>query len=1006
MSTILYSKYNRSRKEKFQTCTSIVEENGERFVVKYAITEQAKNHVDAMLSNREKLQKTYSGVSFVEISPKEDGRKVSFPFLTGEPLDQLLIEKFQSQGKDGLSEMKSALERMYDVDELISDRENERYQDIFGDDALPCEQALAAANLDMIFDNVIVQDDMWTCIDYEWVLDCPIPVEFLKYRALYYFYGKYRIALQEFFEEEEFYEAFGFSQEICRKCFAMEERFQQYVFGKDRESRYQDRYQEDAIPAVEYIQRLEEINNSLKGDIERLNDDIERLTLEKEDRDYHISILDKQLEEKQQKLNEKTVETENLHAELNLKYQHIAQLDMMIPAANKWMKFRELWPIRVLRFGKRCLKAIYHRLKKERIEVLEIPQFDNPKVSIVIPAYNQFEYTYACVKSIIENTQDCTYEVILGDDVSTDKTKHIQKYIHGITVSRNKENLRFLRNCNNAAKLARGEYIFFLNNDTTVNPEWLSSLVELIESDDTIGMVGSKLVYPNGTLQEAGGIIWADGSGWNYGRNGDPYQPEFNYVRDVDYISGAAIMIRHSLWKEIGGFDELFNPAYCEDSDLAFEVRKHGYRVVYQPKSVVVHYEGVSNGTDLTSGVKKYQVENNEKLKKKWAEELSHQYKDETDLFKARERNYGAKTVLFIDHYVPTYDKDAGSKTTFQYIKMFVKQGYRVKFIGDNFASFEPYTTVLEQMGVEVLYGYRYSIHIYEWIKEHQKDIDFVYLNRPHISEKYVDFIKNETNIKMIYYGHDLHYLRVLRESELTGDRKLATESRWWRNKEFSLMEKVDVSYYPSSVEVDAIHEIRPNLPVKAITAYVFEEFQKNFSYDAKEREGLLFVGGFAHQPNVDAVKWFVREIYPLIWEREKIPFYIVGSNAPQEIQDLNGDGIVFKGFVSEEELDHLYKSCRMVVVPLRYGAGVKGKVVEALYYGTPLITTNVGAEGITGVENVAVVADEPAEIVEKVMELYHDDEQLECMAMNSQNYVKENFSIDAVWNVIKEDFE
>lgn len=164
--------------------------------------------------------------------------------------------------------------------------------------------------------------------------------------------------------------------------------------------------------------------------------------------------------------------------------------------------------------------------------------------------------------------------------------------MQNITVAKTKTNVRFLRNCNNAAKLARGKYILFLNNDTQVLPNWLSSLVELIERKNDIGMVGSKLLYPDGTLQEAGGIIWGDGHAWNYGNGQSPNKSEFNYVKEVDYISGAAIMIRKSLWEEIGGFDELFNPAYCEDSDLAFEVRKHGYKLMYQPLSMVVHFEG------------------------------------------------------------------------------------------------------------------------------------------------------------------------------------------------------------------------------------------------------------------------------------------------------------------------------------------------------------------------------------------------------------------------------
>ena len=156
--------------------------------------------------------------------------------------------------------------------------------------------------------------------------------------------------------------------------------------------------------------------------------------------------------------------------------------------------------------------------------------------------------------------------------MSTDATKELSLYAENLVICRNKTNQGFLRNCNQAAKAARGKYVMFLNNDTQVTPGWLSSLVNLIESNPTIGMVGSSSCT-DGRLQEAGGIIWSDGSGWNYGRLDDPEKPEYNYVKDVDYISGAAILFSTDLWKQIGGFDELFAPAYCEDSDLAFEVK-------------------------------------------------------------------------------------------------------------------------------------------------------------------------------------------------------------------------------------------------------------------------------------------------------------------------------------------------------------------------------------------------------------------------------------------------
>ena len=647
-------------------------------------------------------------------------------------------------------------------------------------------------------------------------------------------------------------------------------------------------------------------------------------------------------------------------------------------------------------------------------------------------------YTYACIQSILEHTDfnETPYEVILADDVSKDATASIGDYIRGLVVSRNTENQGFLKNCNQAAKKAVGDYIFFLNNDTKVTDGWLSSLLNLMDGDESIGMAGSKLIYPDGRLQEAGGIIWSDGSGWNYGRLDDPEKPQYNYLKEVDYISGAAIMIRRSLWEEIGGFDERFAPAYCEDSDLAFEVRKHGKRVVYQPKSVVVHFEGISNGTDVNGeGLKKYQVVNQEKFREKWKEELKEQSRNtgNPNPFTARDRSQKKPCVLVIDHYVPTWDKDAGSKTTYQYIRMFLKKGYNVKLLGDNFLHEEPYSTELMQMGVEILYGEDMQSGIWDWIRENQLFIDIAYLNRPHIAIKYIDFLRENTGIRCIYYGHDLHFLRLPREYELNGDIRTKRESDYWKSIEFTVMQKADMSYYPSEAEVEAIHALDPKIRVKAITAYLWEDFlpcgksgallsETGEETDYARREGLLFVGGFAHPPNEDGVLWFVKDVFPKI--REKVPdmnFYIVGSKAPEEITALGAEpektGIHVLGYVSDEELAALYQKTKITVVPLRYGAGVKGKVVEAIYNGAVVVTTSVGAEGIPDPERVLATVNEtetelrehPEAVAESfaeaVLKLYRNDGMLAAISSETQRYIKRHYSMDAAWRIIAPDF-
>lgn len=642
----------------------------------------------------------------------------------------------------------------------------------------------------------------------------------------------------------------------------------------------------------------------------------------------------------------------------------------------------------------------------EDYPILTVPQWENPTVSIVIPVYNQFEYTYHCVEAILKNSGGITYEILIGNDCSTDLTTQIDSVLPGVRCITNEKNLRFVLNCNNAAKYAKGKYLLFLNNDTQVQVNWLEPLVTLIESADDIGMVGSKLIYPDGLLQEAGGILWRDGSAWNFGNRQNPSLPEYNYVKEVDYISGASIMLSRALWEEIGGFDETFVPAYCDDSDLAFTVRKKGYRVLYQPKSVVVHFEGVSNGTDTASGQKQYQIVNSQKFYQKWKEVLASHSENGQNVFQARDSSYGRKTLLMVDHYVPQYDKDAGSRTVFQYLKLFVGLGFNVKFIGDNFYQHEPYTTVLQQMGIEVLYGPDYAAHWEDWIRDNGEHIDYVFLNRPHIAPKYMDAVRKYTHAKVVYYGHDLGFLREMREYEVTGDISFKESSLEWQPKELALMRKADMAYYPSYVEVDAIHAIDPEIRVKAIPAYLFDDVQWE-GYDFDARKDIMFIGGFSHRPNVDAVKWLAKEIMPELVKRlPEVKIHILGSNAPKEVLELANDHLIMEGFVTDEELERFYRNCRVSLVPLRYGAGIKGKVVEAMRFGAPVVTTSTGAEGIPNAEKAMLIEDDAAVLAEKLAALYQDAKALTEMSRNGISYIQENYSTKNAIKVISPEFD
>lgn len=637
---------------------------------------------------------------------------------------------------------------------------------------------------------------------------------------------------------------------------------------------------------------------------------------------------------------------------------------------------------------------------------LTLPTSDNPTVTVLIPVYNQLDYTLQCLQSIAENPPAVPIEVVVADDCSNDATEQVLAGIKGLRVVRHPENLKFLLSVNRAVDFCRGDYIFLLNNDTVVKPGWLDTLVQVFDEKPDAGIVGSKLVYPDGRLQEAGGIVWQDGSAWNFGRLQDAEAPEYNYLRETDYISGAAIMFPRQLFLDLGKFDEQLVPAYYEDTDLAFKMREVGRKVYYQPESVVVHFEGISHGTDETAGLKQYQVANFEKFEAKWRHVLADHFPNAEQVFVARERAQARTTVLVIDHYVPHFDKDAGSRSTYLYLKLLCEAGCNVKFIGDNFYQHEPYTSVLQKMGIEVLYGNHYYNNWKTWLRENCEHIDVIYLMRPHITEVYIDFINDLPHKpRTIYFGHDLHYLRLERQAELSDDPEVKAEAEFWHKKEFELFDKVDLIYYPSEIEVQEIHRERPDLPVKAIPLYAYENFSDH-EVDFSTRSGMLFVGGFNHPPNADGLTWFVESVLPLvIAEKPDICLHVVGSNMPDDIAELAGHHVQVHGFLTDEELDALYRSVRLSIVPLRFGAGIKGKVLEAMDYGVPVVTTHVGAEGIPGARDCLMIEEEADHMAATINRVYADDSALADYSEKARIVVQESFSIQAVLRVIADDF-
>ena len=590
--------------------------------------------------------------------------------------------------------------------------------------------------------------------------------------------------------------------------------------------------------------------------------------------------------------------------------------------------------------------------------------------------------------------------------MSTDKTKQIENIIKNIIVIHNNQKYNFLLNCNKASNYAKGKYILFLNNDTKVHKEWLVSLLNIIKNDEKIGMVGSKLIYPNGILQEAGGIVWNDGEPENFGKWNKAYLPEYNYVKEVDYISGASIMIRKSIWKKIGGFDKRYAPSYFEDTDLAFEIRKLGYKVMYQPKSIVVHYEGISNGKDLKSGIKKYQASNKKLFFEKWKNELKNQ-SEKYNFFNARDRGYYKNRILVFDNSVPNFDKDAGGRCTFLYLNLFKDIGFHITFLPNDFKLIEPYTSILQQNGIEVLYGKILKKNKLNWLKENLGYFKYVYLQRPELAILYIDFLKKYFNGKIIYFTHDLHYIRLYREYNITHDEKKLKEGEYFETIEKEIFEKVDVIHVVGSYEQNYLNKKYENKIISNIPLFFYEKQLINVEKDFSKRKDIIFVGRFSHSPNVDGVLWFSKEIYPKIVEVfPDIIWHIIGNNANYEIRKLKSKNIIIEGNLPEVELYHLYQKCRMAIAPLRFGAGVKGKIIEAAYNQIPMITTSIGAEGLDNSTEAFIIENDPKKISETICKLYTDYKKLKKMSDSGRIFIEKYFSKRVAKKIIMKDLK
>ena len=618
-------------------------------------------------------------------------------------------------------------------------------------------------------------------------------------------------------------------------------------------------------------------------------------------------------------------------------------------------------------------------------------------VSIVVLTYNRAEHTYRCLDSILWHV-DVPYELIIVDNASHDDTDRLLARLDNATILRNSENAGFGEGCNQGAAIARGRYLLLLNNDAQLTAGCVRTLVETAARIPDCAAVGCKIVMPDGRLQEAGSIIWDDGTTLGYGRHDRPEAPEYSYVREVDYCSAACLLVRADVWKRAGGFDARYAPAYYEDADLCMAIRELGLRVIYQPAAVIVHQEYTSSSPDAA---RELMIRNRERFVEKWTRELAAQ-PSAADRNVLRARNCSpCPTLLFIDDRVESPDFGSGIRRMWTMLTMLAEMRYRVTFIPLlDPTRRDPWVTDLQQMGIEVVTG---PLVLEEFAAERAGLYDAVIISRPNNMRLAHALVRQHfPKATLIYDAEALYFVREeLRVAALgTASEGVVCEEQ--RALEAGLLRAADLVVTVSEYEQRLILDLVPEL---AGRTFVWGHCMPGRPTAAMfgARADLLFVGSFPtdDSPNEHAVLWFLDHVWPAVAHELACTFRVVGR-VPESLRRRASASVDFAGFVPD--LDPEYDRHRVFVVPHQFSAGIPYKLDEAMSRGIPAVVSELTARQLGLVDGeMVLVGRTPDEFARKIVELYRDPDLWARLRHNALYHVVERCDPSKVKATLKD---
>ena len=520
-----------------------------------------------------------------------------------------------------------------------------------------------------------------------------------------------------------------------------------------------------------------------------------------------------------------------------------------------------------------------------------------------------------------------------------------------------------------ALKPKRTRHLLFLPPDVHLLPGWLGEALGTLERVPRLGLVGGKRVHPAGILLGAGGVF-ADGGAQEVGC-GEPHtEPEYCYARPVDFCPAPFVVSREA-W-EATGCERLNGEEALAGAEPARRLRAAGFGVWYQPLAV-----SVLPGVELPP-----------------APDPSLSCPSCSSCQNSSETVPSGPRVLFIDGNTPTPDQDSGSRTSTDLIAALQDVGFRATFLPDDLAAVPRYTADLQRQGVECLYG-PFTPSVGEHLRDHGRRYDLVVIFRAPLASKYL-FLAREyaPRAKVVFHTVDLHYLREQREAELAGDPLRARHAAVNRARELGMVLAADCTVVVSDFEKELLARELPTAYVHCLP-YIMDVAGCRTPF--ADRRDVIFVGGYRHPPNIDAARYFAEEVLPRV--RAQVPglrFRVIGSHPTPEVRALAAlDGVEVVGPVPD--LAPYFESCRLSVAPLRYGAGIKGKVVTSLSFGVPCVLTPVAAEGMGLADGrEALVADGPEAFAEAVVRLYADEPLWRRVSQASLDFVETHYSRSA----------